>query len=210
MGAKAFLIATAATHPASGEETTQIIVMGGLAGSIGTSLGNFTATSVGLSTLEDSPGVVLSFYVLDIENKSLLGSANPKGDIDATQVGCLGHPMNCPPLVCGFGARATYNAAAKLALYTGGNSVDYTIPARIAYNRNAHVTNMMEDATTGYCRPVSTGSQGTMGDLRSFHISTLLPGPDGLMYTVDDTVLVAGGEQNPAGENQTADEYRFP
>jgi hypothetical protein len=206
-----YVVSTNATHPVSGEKTTQVIGFGGYAGNVMNSLGPMTATSPGRSDVEDSNGDHDSYwwYCLDIENKSLLGAANPKGDI--SQDGCIGHwawnnPI-CPPFVGGI----VYNAQAGYIMYCGGNAIVYfPVPARIGYNRDAWYIDVTPDPVTCYVRPAEAISGGQMGDLRSWHVATLLPGPDGVMDTVDDTALVAGGEQNPAGENQTADEYRFP
>ena len=202
-GAEAFLIGATA-------DTSQIMIIGGLGGVSGFAYGPFTATRSAVSIVEDSPGALVDLAVVDIDNTTLQGALAPRGDIQ--QLHCVGHPLNCPPFVGGIGATVVFSRTRLAAIYTGGNTIcPGPPPFRCFYNRNAQVIEMVEDPVTGYITVLAPyGSAGQMGDLRSWHAATILPGADGLLDTPDDTVLVAGGEQSPAGEINSADEYTFP
>lgn len=196
---------------AENKDISQILFVGGLGGTVPTIFGPYTETAPGMSYLEDSPGPLYTFGILQIDVPSL-SATNPQGDVPG--VACIGDPnplTGCPPFTGGFGARAVHSPKRFGVMYCGGNTYVSPPPARVAYNRNAWVIEMAENPMTGLVMTASAiPSAGSMGDIRSFHAITLLPGSDGLMDTADDTAFVAGGEQSPSGEQNTADEYTFP
>ncbi|MCZ6688436.1 MAG: kelch repeat-containing protein [Planctomycetota bacterium] len=201
-------------------DISQVVFLGGLVGSVGTRMGGMAANSAGFSIIEDSwPPLGLSLAVLDIDNTTLIGlTTPPKGEINQV------HPLGtcCQPFVGGIGANAVFSRARLAIIYSGGNTYASPPPTRVGYNRDALLITMSRnildyitiDTPVGCLAPgcppfVIATSAGQMGDLRSWHAGALLPGADGLLDTPDDTVLVVGGEQSPAGESTTGDEYTF-
>lgn len=209
------------------QSTSQIMFIGGIGGNSGFAYGPYTSTRSNESIVEDSPAVELTVGILNIDNSTLTGPPGPEGFIDPNQVLPIGEPGLCQPFVGGIGAVSIFSPERLMAIYTGGNTL-CTIPPppyRCAYNRGAMVIELSKDPITdlvtietpcdcilpsGAIVPIICPSQGQMGDRRSWHAGARLPGPDGILDTFDDTVLVAGGEQSPAGEVVSADEYAFP
>lgn len=185
---------------------SQVLFAGGATGAMPTILGPFTATSAGVSFIEDSPGPNPILGVLDIDNSTLSPGLAPQGAI--AQVAPITSPTRWAG---GIGARMVFSPARLLAVYCGGNTYDSPPPARVSYSRDAFLIEMQRDPGTGYVTVVGAyETHGQMSEVRSWHAAARLPGPDGQLDTEDDTILVAGGEWSPSEETGTADEYTFP
>ena len=66
LGHKTFFIGNTTT------DISQVAIIGGLSGSVGTQIGGIAANAPGFSAIEDSPAANLTMAVLDIDNTTLI------------------------------------------------------------------------------------------------------------------------------------------
>ncbi len=57
---------------------------------------------------------------------------------------------------------------------------------------------------------LDSGLKDAVSDLMTKTLQKMAALPELSSDDIDDTVLMAGGEQSPSGETNTADEYTFP
>jgi hypothetical protein len=150
--------------------------------------------------LEDSRAPDLDIGILRIDVPSLQPFRFPRGEFTAEI--CAGDPLLCPPFIGGAGARSVVHGGKGLILYLGGNTSTPPTWDRGPYSRAALVI----DPVAGTVTP----STSQMASERSFFGVSLLPGPDQVLGTDDDTALIAGGEDSPTTEIPYAEEYAFP
>jgi hypothetical protein len=150
--------------------------------------------------LEDSRVPLLGIATLRIDLLSLQPFRFPRGEFTAEI--CAGDPLLCPPFVGGAGARSVLHGGKGLILYVGGNTSTPPAWDRGPYSRAALVI----DPVAATVLP----SASQMSLERSFFGVSLLPGPDQVLGTDDDTALISGGEDSPTTEVPYAEEYAFP
>jgi hypothetical protein len=150
--------------------------------------------------LEESRTPRLSIATLRIDVPSLQPFRFPWAEFTAEV--CAGDPLLCPPFVGGAGARSVLHREKGLVLYVGGNTSTPPAWERGPYSRAAFII----DPVAATVLP----SASQMSWERSFFGVSLLPGPDQVLGTEDDTALIAGGEDSPTTDVPHAEEYAFP